>query len=83
MKNIDSISHVKGESVYVNDIPELTGTLHAVPVYSKHAHAKILHLDLLKAKESKGIVDILTATEIPGENPIGGIIPDEPLFCQK
>jgi len=29
MKNIDSTSHVRGESVYLDDIPLVEGTLYA------------------------------------------------------
>ncbi len=81
MKNIDAFSHVRGESVYVDDVPVLQGTLYAVPFGSPHAHAKIAHVDLSEALASPGIVKILTAKDIPGENQIGGIIPDEELLA--
>ena len=83
MKNIDSHGHVSGKSVYVDDIPELRGTLHAVPVFSEIAHAKLLNIDISKAKEAAGVVDVLMAKDIPGENQIGGILPDEPLFAES
>jgi len=82
MKNIDSCGHVTGRSIYVDDIPELSGTLHAVPVFSSRAHAKTLNVNFSKVWKVEGIVDILCATDIPGENQIGGIIPDEPLFAE-
>ena len=81
MKNIDTGGHVTGRSVYVDDIPELTGTLHAVPVLSEKAHALISKMDLTQAEKAKGIIGILAAKDIPGENQIGGILPDEPLFA--
>jgi len=81
MKNIDTHSHITGRSVYVDDIPEVTGTLHAVPVLSEKAHARILGMDFSEAKRADGVVAILTADDIPGENQIGGILPDEPLFA--
>lgn len=81
MKNIDAFSHVRGESVYVDDVPVLQGTLYAVPFGSPHAHAKICALDLSEALTCPGIVKILTAKDIPGENQIGGIIPDEELMA--
>ena len=83
MKNIDSHGHVSGKSVYVDDIPELRGTLHAVPVFSEMAHAKLLNIDISKAKVATGVVDVLMAKDIPGENQIGGILPDEPLFAES
>jgi xanthine dehydrogenase large subunit len=82
MKNIDSLSHVTGRSIYVDDIPEIQGTLHAYPVLSRSAHARILSIDFSKAKEYEGVVSIITPNDIKGENQIGGILPDEPLWAE-
>lgn len=83
MKNIDSHSHVRGESVYVDDIPELRGTLHAAIFCSPIAHGKIKSIDYSEALTMPGVQHILTHQDIPGENQIGGIVPDEPLFAEK
>lgn len=83
MKNIDSCGHVRGTSVFVDDIAELWGTLHAIVVYSEMAHAKLLDIDVSEAKKAEGVVAVLTAKDIPGENQIGGIIPDEVLFAEE
>lgn len=83
MKNIDSHSHVRGESIYVDDIPERQGTLHAAVLMASIAHGKILSINYTKAQEKEGVVRIITSKDIPGENQIGGIIPDEPLFAIK
>ncbi len=82
MKNIDSISHVRGESLYVDDIPETGGTLHAVVFPSPSAHGVIKRLDTSHATNLRGVQAVLTAPDIPGENQIGGVIPDEPLFAE-
>lgn len=82
MKNIDSKGHVTGKSLYLDDIPVRQGTLYAAVFYSTVAHGKITGLDLSEAKNHPGVVDIFTALDIPGENQIGGIIPDEPLFAE-
>jgi xanthine dehydrogenase large subunit len=82
MINIDAHNHVKGKSVYLDDIREAHGTLYALPFDAAVAHAKITKLDLQAAMNSHGIVAILTANDIPGQNQIGGIIPDEPLFAE-
>ncbi len=83
MKNIDSKGHVTGKSLYLDDIPVRQGTLHAVVFFSPVAHAKITGLDLTAAKNYPGVIDIMTAHDIPGENQIGGIIPDELLFAEN
>ena len=82
MINIDAQNHVKGQSIYLDDIQELNGTLYALPFDATVAHAKIVSIDLEAARQCKGIVAILTAKDVPGENQIGGIIPDEPLFAE-
>ncbi len=82
MKNIDSYTHLRGESVYVDDIPRLQGTLFAAVFDSPIAHGKIKSMELDPAMQSEGVIAILTAKDIPGENQVGGIIPDEPLLAE-
>lgn len=83
MKNIDSKNHVTGKSVYVDDIPVQTGTLHGAVFGSPKAHGKIINLDLSEAVILEGVEQIFTCTDIPGRNEIGGIIEDEPLFAEN
>lgn len=83
MKNIDSSTHTRGESIYLDDIPELSGTLYAAAFDSPVAHGSIKKLDLDNAKESPGVIRIFTFKDIPGENQIGGIVPDEPLLAEE
>ncbi len=82
MKNRDSHSHVSGKSIYVDDIPVRIGTLYAAVFSSPHAHGKLQELNLSEAKQMPGVVRIFTHHDILGENQIGGIIPDEPLFAE-
>lgn len=81
MKNIDSNTHVTGTSVYLDDLPILQGTLFAAAYGSPVAHGILHQLELTEALQMPGVVRIFTAKDIPGENQIGGIIPDEPLFA--
>ncbi len=80
MKNYDWIQHVRGESLFVDDLTPPEGTLYAAVFSSSIAHGKIVYLNLDEAKNSDGIIEILSAKDIPGENQIGGIIPDEKLL---
>lgn len=82
MKNIDSYSHTRGESVYLDDIPVVQGTLYAACFDSQIAHGIIEHVDITEAEKMVGVVRILTYKDITGQNQIGGIIPDEPLFAE-
>ena len=81
MKNIDSFTHVRGESIYLDDIPLLQGTLFGTVFGSPSAHGKIKSLDCCEAEAMPGVVRIFTAKDIPGENQIGGIVPDEELLA--
>lgn len=83
MKNIDSRGHVRGESIYLDDIPVQRGTLYAAVFDSPCAHGIIKKVDYTKAAAFPGVVRIITSQDIPGENQIGGIIPDEPLFAEQ
>jgi xanthine dehydrogenase large subunit len=81
MKNIDSNTHVSGTSVYLDDLPVLNGTLFGAAFGSPVAHGVIMELILEEARQMPGVVRIFTATDIPGQNEIGGVIKDEPLLA--
>ena len=83
MINTDSFSHTRGESIYLDDIPVVAGTLFGAVYGSPMAHGKIRSLNLTAAAAMEGVVRIFTYEDIPGENQIGGIVPDEPLLAEK
>ncbi len=82
MNNIDAKTHVRGQSIYLDDIPVIQGTLYAACFDSPIAHGVIKHLDISIAEQSKGVIKVITYKNIMGENQIGGIIPDEPLLAE-
>ena len=82
IKNIDSYTHLRGESLYVDDVNVREGTFYSVVFDSPKAHGKIINIDYSKAEQLEGVARIFTYKDIPGENQIGGIIPDEPLFAE-
>lgn len=83
MINIDAISHVRGESIYLDDIPLLEGTLFACVYDSSIAHGKLKSVDISEAVKCAGVVKIILAKDIIGRNEIGGIIEDEPLLADS
>lgn len=83
MQNIDSSGHVSGKSVYVDDVPVIAGTLFARAFASPVAHGKIKRIDITQAASLAGVHRIVLASDIPGENQIGGIVPDEELLAGK
>jgi xanthine dehydrogenase large subunit len=73
--------HVSGEATYTDDIPELQGTLHAALGLSRHAHARIVSLDLSAVRNAPGVVAVLSADDIPGENNCGPVLHDDPILA--
>ncbi len=73
--------HVAGEAAYVDDILEARGTLHAAFGLSARAHARIRELDLAPVRAAPGVVAVLTAADIPGENNVGAILHDDPILA--
>jgi xanthine dehydrogenase large subunit len=83
MKHLDAAAHTRGESIYLDDIPLIQGTLFAAAFGSPRAHGIIRRLDTSAAEAVPGVVRILSSKDVIGENQIGGIIPDEPLFADR
>lgn len=82
MKNIDSHSHVRGESIYLDDILTVRGTLYASVFDSPVAHGRLISIETAEAESSEGVIRVITAKDLIGENQIGGIVPDEPLLAE-
>ena len=74
--------HVSGEAVYIDDIAEAHGTLHAALGLSPIAHGTLVSVDLELLRRQPGVVAVLTAADIPGENNCGPLLHDDPLLAE-
>jgi len=75
--------HVTGAARYIDDMVEPTGTLHAYLGLSQAAHGDILDMDLSKIAAAPGVVGVLTAKDVPGENDISPTGKhDDPIFAE-
>ncbi|KRA50350.1 xanthine dehydrogenase molybdopterin binding subunit [Devosia sp. Root635] len=75
--------HVSGTAEYIDDMIEPEGTVHAYLALSSRAHAEIVSVDLAAAKAAPGVLGILTAEDIPGENDVSPSHKhDEPVFAE-
>ncbi|POR48943.1 xanthine dehydrogenase molybdopterin binding subunit [Bosea psychrotolerans] len=81
----DSASkHVAGEAVYIDDIPEPAGLAHACLGLSGIAHGRLIALDLEPVRAAPGVLCLLTAKDIPGQNDISSTHRhDEPVFATE
>lgn len=76
--------HVTGLAEYIDDITMPEGTLHAYLGLSERAHAEITRIDLEKVRRAPGVIDVLTASDIPGHNDVSPTgLHDEPVFAEK
>ena len=57
-----------GASVFTDDVPTPAETLVVVLGTSAIARGKIISMDLDSVRNAPGVVDVLTAVEIPGVN---------------
>lgn len=76
-----ALEKVTGRLKFVDDLLE-EGMLFGKIVWSKYAYAKIKKVNLVKAKEISGVVAVLTAADVPGENTFGAIKADQPVLAQ-
>ena len=70
---------VTGQARYCPDI-QLPGILCGKLLYSPYARARIVKLDVRKAREIDGVIAVITHADIPGENSYLYAEPDQPLL---
>jgi len=73
--------HVAGEATYIDDIPELAGTLHCALGLSPVANGQLTASALDTIRAMPGVVAVLSAADIPGPNDCGSIVHDDPILC--
>lgn len=77
-----ALRHVTGEALYIDDLPEPQGLLHVQLGLSAKAHARLVKVDLNAVRAAEGVVCVLTAADVPGENDVSPTHRhDEPLLA--
>ncbi|WP_082585747.1 xanthine dehydrogenase molybdopterin binding subunit [Hydrogenophaga sp. Root209] len=74
-------AQVAGGATYIDDIPEVRGTLHAAPVCSPVAHGKLRGMDAKAALAMPGVRGVFSAVHIPGDPMLAAFAHDEPVFA--
>ena len=74
-------AQVAGAATYVDDIPEIRGTLYAAPILSSVAHGWLLGIDAGAALAMPGVRDVILARDIPGDPLLATFVHDEPVFA--
>lgn len=78
---VDGKSKVTGEAVYPQDIC-MEGMLLGMTVRSEKPHA-LISVDISEAEKLKGVVKIMTAKDVPGENFHGVLFKDHEVLCER
>ena len=77
----ESLLNLTGKTKYVDDLSLSEGTLFAVPIGAPSPRGRNLLIDGTAAMALDSSVVVLTAKDIPGENQLGYVLPDEPLIA--
>ncbi len=75
--------HVAGEAPYVDDLPELAGTLHAALGLSPVARGRLRSFDAAAVQAMPGVVAVIAARDIPGVNDCGPVVHDDPILAES
>jgi xanthine dehydrogenase large subunit len=75
-------AQVAGAATYVDDVPEVRGTLHAAPILSNVARGKLLGVDTGEALKMEGVKGVVLAGDIPGDPILATFAHDEPVFAR-
>ena len=74
-------AQVLGSAPYLDDLPELRGTLYAAPILSRVAHGTLHGLDCSAALALPGVRGVVLAADIPGDPILAAFGHDEPIFA--
>ena len=73
--------HVSGEALYTDDIAEPLNMLHLAVGMSAKPHARIKKMDLSEVRQAPGVVEVISADDIPGDNSCGPVEADDPILA--
>jgi len=75
-------AQVAGTATYIDDIPEVRGTLHAAPILSTVAHGVLKGVDATAALALPGVRGLVLAQDIPADPILATFVHDEPVFAR-
>ncbi|MBV5297387.1 MAG: xanthine dehydrogenase molybdopterin binding subunit [Rhodoferax sp.] len=74
-------AQIAGAAPYIDDLPELRGTLHAAPILSSVAHGRLKGIDSSAALALPGVRGVILASDVPGAPMLAAFAGDEPVFA--
>lgn len=74
-------AQVAGSAHYIDDLPEVKGTLYAAPILSTVAHGRLNGVDASAALAQPGVRGVVLSADIPGDKLLAAFAHDEPVFA--
>ncbi|RLJ39366.1 xanthine dehydrogenase molybdenum binding subunit apoprotein [Acidovorax sp. 106] len=74
-------AQVAGAAHYIDDLPEVKGTLYAAPILSTVAHGTLNGVDASAARALPGVRGVVLAQDVPGDKLLAAFAHDEPVFA--
>jgi xanthine dehydrogenase large subunit len=74
-------AQLTGRAQYIDDLPEIKGTLFAAPICSPQAHGVLKGLDCSDALAMPGVVKVIQASDLRGDPFFSNFTHDEPIFA--
>jgi selenium-dependent xanthine dehydrogenase len=76
----DAVEKATGKGIFADDL-YVEGMLYAGALRSRYPHARLLKVDVSRAKSLPGVITVLTAEDIPGRKDCGVHEVDWPVLC--
>ena len=74
--------HVTGRAVYVDDMPLPSNSVHIALGLSQVSHGKLNSIVVEEALLAPGVMAVLSAADIPGQNDCSPVMGDDPIFAE-
>jgi len=81
-RRLEALEKATGRAIYAADL-SLPGMLHARAVRSPFFHAEIASIDGSRARAVPGVVAVLTAADVPGDNRFGRRYKDQQVLVES
>lgn len=81
-KRPDGPDKTTGKTKFITDI-KIANMIYGHPIYSSIPFGNIKSIDIFETKKVQGFCGAFFADDLPGENQIGVILKDQPLFAEK
>jgi CO/xanthine dehydrogenase Mo-binding subunit len=78
----DAWAKAAGSAAYIADL-DLPGACSGAVLRSPHHHARILRLDVSRARALAGVLGVLTAPDVPGSLTFGPLVQDRPVLAHE